>query len=111
MAGVSITLSTTRGGNGRKNVPDGWFDYLFDKTAFVEQITSAVGQPRFSREGSLRAFDFKRFLQDERGALFTEYVAVTTFVGLVTLPALLYCGWQLAGSFAFVRNYVLYPFP
>jgi Flp pilus assembly pilin Flp len=92
-------------------VPEGWFDYLFDKTTFVEQITSAVGQPRQALEDSLRTNAFKRFLQDDRGALFTEYVAVTTFVGLVTLPALLYCGWQLAGSFAFVRNYVLYPFP
>ena len=59
----------------------------------------------------MKAPTFKRFLQDQRGAVLTEYVAVTTFVGLVTLPALLYCGWQLAGSFAFVRDYVLYPFP
>ena len=87
------------------------FDYLFDKTAFVEQITSAVVQPRIATEGSLKSRSFKRFLQDERGALLTEYVAVTGFVALVSIPALLYCGSQLAGSFAFVRNYVLYPFP
>jgi hypothetical protein len=38
-------------------------------------------------------------------------MSVTGFVALVSIPALLYCGSQLAGSFAFVRNYVLYPFP
>ncbi len=59
----------------------------------------------------MKAFNFKRFLRDERGALLSEYVAVTGFVALVSIPALLYCGSQLAGSFAFVRNYVLYPFP
>ena len=59
----------------------------------------------------MKALNFKRFLRDERGALLSEYVAVTGFVALVSIPALLYCGSQLAGSFAFVRNYVLYPFP
>jgi Flp pilus assembly pilin Flp len=53
----------------------------------------------------------KRLLKDDRGAMFTEYTVVTGFVALVTLPALLYCGWALAASFGFVRNYVLYPFP
>ena len=41
----------------------------------------------------------------------TEYVAVTGFVSLVTIPSLLYCGLQLATSFGFVRDYALYPFP
>ena len=54
---------------------------------------------------------FKRLLQDERGAMFTEYVTVTGFVALLTIPALLYCGVQLANSFVFVRSYMLYPFP
>jgi Flp pilus assembly pilin Flp len=54
---------------------------------------------------------FKRLLRDERGALLTEYATVTGFVALVTIPALLYCGVALAHSFAFVRDYVLYPFP
>jgi Flp pilus assembly pilin Flp len=53
----------------------------------------------------------KRLLEDDRGAMFTEYTVVTGFVALVTMPALLYCGWALAASFGFVRNYVLYPFP
>ncbi len=52
-----------------------------------------------------------RLLKDERGALMTEYVTVTGFVALVTLPALLYCGVSLAKSFAFVRDFALYPFP
>jgi hypothetical protein len=41
----------------------------------------------------------------------TEYVAITGFVALVTIPGLMYCGYMLAGSFGFVRNYLLYPFP
>jgi Flp pilus assembly pilin Flp len=44
----------------------------------------------------------KRLLEDDRGAMFTEYTVVTGFVALVT---------SLAASFGFVRNYVLYPFP
>jgi Flp pilus assembly pilin Flp len=54
---------------------------------------------------------FMKLLSDERGAMMTEYVAVTGFVALVTIPALLYCGVALATSFAHVRDYVLYPFP
>jgi len=41
----------------------------------------------------------------------TEYVAVTGFVALVSIPALIYCGVALAGNFAFVRDLALYPFP
>jgi hypothetical protein len=43
--------------------------------------------------------------------MMTEYMAVLGFVGLISIPALVYCGWSVAASFAFVRNYVLYPFP
>jgi Flp pilus assembly pilin Flp len=53
----------------------------------------------------------RQLLQDERGAMLTEYVTVTGFVALLTIPALLYCGVQLANSFVFVRSFMLYPFP
>jgi Flp pilus assembly pilin Flp len=53
----------------------------------------------------------KRFRDDDRGAVMTEYIVVTGFVAIVALPALLYCGVALARSFAFVRDYALYPFP
>jgi Flp pilus assembly pilin Flp len=59
----------------------------------------------------LSARIFRRLLQDDRGAVLTEYATVTGVVALVTIPALLYCGVALAQSFAFVRDYVLYPFP
>ncbi len=59
----------------------------------------------------MTANPFARFVRDERGAVLTEYVAVTGFVALLSIPALLYCGYALVGSFAFVRDYVLYPFP
>lgn len=41
----------------------------------------------------------------------TEYVVITGFVGLVSVPAILFCAWALAGHFAYVRDYVLFPFP
>jgi Flp pilus assembly pilin Flp len=65
------------------------------------------------RRSTLNGFGatLRRLLTDDRGAMFTEYTAVTGFVAIVSLPALLYCGWALAASFGFVRNYVLYPFP
>ena len=50
-------------------------------------------------------------LRDERGALFTEYMAVTGFVALGTSAAILYCAYVLAGNFAAVRDYLLFPFP
>ncbi len=53
----------------------------------------------------------KRLFSDERGAVMTEYVVVTGVVGIVTLPALLYCGVALARNFVFVRDYALFPFP
>jgi Flp pilus assembly pilin Flp len=53
----------------------------------------------------------RQLFRDERGAVMTEYVTVTGFVALLTIPALLYCGVQLANSFVFVRSFMLYPFP
>ena len=52
-----------------------------------------------------------RLLRDDRGAVFVEYISLNGLVALVSLPALLYCGFVLAQSFVFVRDYVLYPFP
>jgi Flp pilus assembly pilin Flp len=52
-----------------------------------------------------------RLLSDERGAVLLEYTALTGFVAIVALPALVLCGLAVAGSFVFVRGYMLYPFP
>lgn len=54
---------------------------------------------------------FSALRADERGALMTEYVVVVGFVALVSIPALAFCGWAVAASFAHVRDYVLYPYP
>ncbi|MBV9947161.1 MAG: hypothetical protein JOZ69_09960 [Myxococcales bacterium] len=50
-------------------------------------------------------------LRDERGALYTEYLVVTGFVALGTSVAILYCAYAVAGNFAAIRQYLLYPFP
>ncbi len=59
----------------------------------------------------MKTRNFRQLLQDQRGAIMTEYVTVTGLVAIVTIPALLYCGVAHASNFAFVRDYVLYPFP
>lgn len=53
----------------------------------------------------------KRLLDDDRGAVMTEYVVVTGCVAIVCLAVLLFSGVALAHSFGFVRGYALYPFP
>ena len=93
----------------------------FDRVVIVKQNhTSAAGwdwraagriETLFAEFLRGRRVPGVRLLKDDRGALLTEYTAVTGFVALVTIPALLYAGWALAASFGFVRNYVLYPFP
>ncbi len=52
-----------------------------------------------------------RLLSDQRGAVLLEYAAVTGFVAVIALPALVLCGLAVANSFVFVRGYMLYPFP
>jgi Flp pilus assembly pilin Flp len=52
-----------------------------------------------------------RFFSDQRGAVLLEYAALTGFVAVVSLPALILCGLAVANSFVFVRGYMLYPFP
>jgi Flp pilus assembly pilin Flp len=53
----------------------------------------------------------RRLLRDDRGVVMTEYIVVTGFIALVTIPALAYCGLALAHSFSNVRDYILYPIP
>jgi Flp pilus assembly pilin Flp len=53
----------------------------------------------------------QRLLLDERGAVFTEYVAITGFVALVSIPAILGCALALAKHFFANRWYALMPFP
>jgi Flp pilus assembly pilin Flp len=51
------------------------------------------------------------FAADERGAVMTEYLVIVGAVGLMSIPALLYCGEAMARSFIFVQQYLLFPFP
>ena len=53
----------------------------------------------------------KGLLRDTRGAIFTEYLVITSFVALATAPAVLYCAWAVASHYARVRWYILCPFP
>ncbi len=64
-----------------------------------------------AKDGPLKFPIIQSLLRDQRGAVMTEYVVVTGFIGLASISALLFCGYMLAGSFSFVRNYTLYPFP
>jgi len=73
-------------------------------------VAASSASPLRRREPTTWA-RLRELLCEERGAVMTEYVAVTGFVSLVTIPSLLYCGLQLATSFGFVRDYALYPFP
>jgi Flp pilus assembly pilin Flp len=73
-------------------------------------LPDPTASPRI-RGGRMASSRLVRLLGEERGAVMTEYVVVTGFVALVTIPSLLYCGLQLAVSFGFVRDYALYPFP
>ena len=41
----------------------------------------------------------------------TEYVVVTGLVSLGASAAIVFAAYIVAGSFAAVRNYVLFPFP
>jgi hypothetical protein len=50
-------------------------------------------------------------LDDTGGAIFTEYLVITSFVALATAPGVLYCAWAVAQHFALVRWFVLTPFP
>ncbi len=41
----------------------------------------------------------------------TEYVVVTGFVGLVSIPAFAYLGYVVAHNFAFAQGYALFMVP
>jgi Flp pilus assembly pilin Flp len=53
----------------------------------------------------------RRLLDDERGAVMTEYLVITGFVGLVSIPAFAYLGYVVAHSYAFMQGYALLMFP
>jgi Flp pilus assembly pilin Flp len=56
-------------------------------------------------------WNLKYLLRDESGAVFTEYVVLTGFVALVSVPAILFCAFVLAKHFFAIRWYALMPFP
>lgn len=62
------------------------------------------------QEVQLKSRTFASLLRDERGALMVEYIVVTA-IAFGSSSAILYCAYVLAGNFAGVRNYVLFPFP
>ncbi|HEX4445593.1 MAG TPA: hypothetical protein VH044_02610 [Polyangiaceae bacterium] len=41
----------------------------------------------------------------------TEYLVVTGFVGLVSIPAFVYLGYVVAHTYAFMQGYALFMFP
>jgi Flp pilus assembly pilin Flp len=49
--------------------------------------------------------------RDERGAVMTEYLVITGFVGIAAIPAFVYLGYVVAHSFSFMRGYTLYMYP
>ena len=56
-------------------------------------------------------WNLQDLLRDESGAVFTEYVVLTGFVALVSVPAILFCAFALAKHFFIIRWYALMPFP
>jgi Flp pilus assembly pilin Flp len=64
-----------------------------------------------TREERLKPRTLGALVQDERGALMTEYIVVTVFIALGSSAAILYCAYVLAENFAAVRDYLLFPFP
>ena len=65
----------------------------------------------FGQEGRRHRGLVAGLLSEERGAVLVEYVAVTGFVALVSLPALMFAGVAVAKSFVFIRGYMLSPYP
>jgi len=64
------------------------------------------------REAGMNGFRAVRsLLQDEHGALMTEYVVVTAFTAFGSSAAILWCAYAVARNFAAVRDYALFPFP
>jgi Flp pilus assembly pilin Flp len=51
------------------------------------------------------------FWNDQRGAVFTEYVVIVGLIALATIPAILLCAGGMARNFFNNRWYALIPFP
>jgi Flp pilus assembly pilin Flp len=72
-------------------------------------MAESMGETREKANGDGNAL--ARLLRDERGAVMTEYLVVTGFVALVSIPAFVYLGYVVAHSYSFMQGYALYMFP